>query len=134
MNVPTPLYLLSVAFFFGLMTRADARSCAEIEDLFAKADGNADGTLTRAEIKDFREQAFTRLDRNGDGNAEPKDAPRPFRDRYNEQLTPLLDRFDQNDDGRLSKDEFVNGATPGFDAADADGNDQLDETERHAGC
>ncbi len=134
MKVSVPHYLMSVAIFFGLIAQADARSCAEIEDLFAKADGNNDGTLTRAEIKDFREQAFARLDRNGDGTAEPKDAPRPFRDRYNEQLTPLLGMFDKNRDGRLSEDEFVNGATPGFDAADSDGNDQVDKTERSAGC
>lgn len=134
MNVAAPLRLLTIALCFGLAPDASGRSCAEIEDLFSKADANADGTLTRAEIKDFREQAFARLDRNGDGKAESKDAPPAFRKRYNEQLEPLLERFDTNRDGRLGHDEFVNGDTLAFDAADSDRNGQLDPSERQAGC
>lgn len=112
----------------------DGRSCAEIEDLFAKADRNADGTLTLTELQDMRDQAFARMDRNGDGFAESKDAPPAFRRRYNEQVNPLIEQFDANGDGRLSYAEFVNGPTPGFDAADIDGNDQVDEVERGANC
>jgi Ca2+-binding EF-hand superfamily protein len=134
MRVSALLYLSTITLCLGLTTEANGRTCAEIDELFAKADANADDTLTRTEIEDFRHQAFARLDRNGDGRAESKDAPPPFRKRYNQQLTPLLERFDGNRDNSLSRDEFVNGATPAFDAADSDGNGQVDATERRAGC
>ncbi len=116
----------------GLTARAD--NCAEISRVFADADANSDGVLTRVEVQDSREAAFVKLDRNRDGYAELKDAPKPFLRQYKEKFEPLRERFDSNGDGRLSRDEFVYGATPGFDAADADGDDQVTAAERDAVC
>lgn len=113
-------------------TTAHAESCADAGEFYSKADTNSDGVITKTEVRDLRSTTFSRLDRNGDGIAEPSDAPRRFRDRYMEKFEPLRTKFDQNGDGRISEEEFLNAPMTGFDRADQDGDGQLTENELHS--
>ena len=109
---------------------ADAPQCIENPGQLLEADMNDDGMITRAEVGERRANIFERLDRNGDGAASMDDAPRRMgRDRFTEALNQLVNAFDADEDGAISQDEFVAGPTPGFDRADADGDDQLDAEE-----
>lgn len=123
----------SAAVLFAGTAQAVAQpgDCAAIEQI-AESDLNSDGTITRDEILIRRTDIFNRLDRNEDGYAEMSDAPRPARGRLAEALNPLLEEFDANGDGRLSSEEFLEGPTVLFDAADANEDDIVDQEERMA--
>lgn len=94
-----------------------------------EADINNDRVVTRDEVSERRATMFRRLDRNGDGFADMSDPPRFARTRYAGVLERLLPGFDANSDERLSRAEFVDGPTPGFDRADLNGDDRLDADE-----
>ncbi|MCK5746239.1 MAG: EF-hand domain-containing protein [Oricola sp.] len=108
---------------------AHAASCADGEELYAKADLNGDGVITKDEVREMRSDAFSRLDRNGDGVAVASDAPRRFSDRYFEKFEPLRAKFDQDGDGRLGKSEFIDAPMTGFDKADQNGDGELTQDE-----
>jgi len=99
--------------------------------LFDAADTNRDGAVTRDEYRAARAHAFARLDRNGDGYLDHRDSAgrRPAGRRAGERIGELREELDANRDGRISKHEFVNGALPGFDRLDTDGNGELDADE-----
>ena len=84
-----------------------------------EADANGDGNVTRAELRAWRAQQFARMDRNNDGFIGEDDIPFFFASRFEERFHRWLRQFDANHDGRISRDEFVNGPTHGFDYADA---------------
>ncbi len=121
---------LAASLSAGAVQPADAPRCIENPGQILEADVNNDGVITRAEVAERRAGIFERLDRNGDGTANMDDAPRRMgRDRFTGALDQLLAEFDANADGALTRDEFVDGPTPGFDRADANGDDQLDADE-----
>jgi EF hand len=96
--------------------------------LFENADANADGSIARDEFLAARAAAFAKLDQNGDGVLDDADK----RERAHEggrREGGLKGRLDANADGKISKEEFVNSATPMFDGADKDGNGALDKEE-----
>ena len=97
----------------------------------ARADTIADGRITRSEFRAMRAQLFSWLDRNGDGYLSRDDAPRLRRARQamNERLDEMTRQFDVNRDGRVSRDEFVNGPARIFDLADANGDGVIDREE-----
>lgn len=123
--LPTLAAALSVAS----AQPAEAPQCISNIDRLLEADLNNDGEITREEVGERRAQILERLDRNGDGVARSSDAPRFARGRYNEALDQLLSNFDSNGDGELSRAEFVDGPTLGFDRIDANGDDLLNAEE-----
>ena len=99
--------------------------------MFENADTNADGSIARDEFLAARGAAFAKLDRNSDGvldEADKREGGHEGRRRGG----GLKERLDANSDGKISKDEFVNSATPLFDGADKDGNGALDKDEVNA--
>ena len=88
--------------------------------LFENADANADGSIARDEFLAARAAAFAKLDQNGDGVLD--DADKRERTHEGPRREGLRGRLDANADGKISKEEFVNSATPMFDGADKDGN------------
>lgn len=100
--------------------------------LMMSADADNDGKVSRDELVASRDSMFARLDRNSDGVLNTADQ-RKSRPRLAQAETTRMDQlkadFDANGDGAIAKDEFVAGPTPLFDAADANGDNFVDEGE-----
>jgi Ca2+-binding EF-hand superfamily protein len=116
---------------FSLSTVAWAQSDkAQVHEMLSRADSNGDGQLTRKELEKYRSKTLERLDRTKDGVVNSKDRPpRPFNKRFDEAFSRIVEEFDANNDGKVTRKEFVQGPTTGFDAADLDGNDILSAEE-----
>jgi EF-hand domain pair/EF hand len=98
-----------------------------------QADTNRDGVVTKAELIAFRANNFGRLDRDGNGVLTRADIP-AFMSRLNSSLdfNSLMQQFDANKDGKISRTEFVDGPTVIFDGADANHDGMLTTAERNA--
>lgn len=127
------LRLLTAAVLLSLLS---APSMAQMmrrggEGMFERADANNDGSVTREEFIAARGAQFAKLDRNSDGYIDSNDVPKRLAERrkQNGGGEMLGDQFDTNGDGKVSKDEFVNGPTLIFDRADTDKNNVLDAKE-----
>jgi hypothetical protein len=96
-----------------------------------RADGNGDGSITRAEFLDARAKLFSTRDRNSDGYVDAGDVPARAagRPRVADGMTKMRQLLDASGDGKISKDEFVNGGLALFTRVDADRNDTLDPEE-----
>jgi hypothetical protein len=101
--------------------------------LFEHADPNQDGMITREEFNAARAEQFTKLDRNADGYIDATDregeaAGQERRRRHGGHTA----RLDADSDGKVSREEFVNGPTHFFDRADTDKSNVLDAKELEA--
>jgi EF hand len=98
----------------------------------AGADANRDGNITKSELLAFRATNFARLDRSGDSILTKSDIPAFLRGRSAIDFDALIIQFDANQNGQISRDEFVNGPTAVFDRADTNRDNILTEAERKA--
>lgn len=121
----------AVLVVFSLSTAAWAQTDnAQVRQMLTRADSNGDGQVTRKELEKSRSKTLERLDRTKDGVINTKDRPpRPFSKRFDEAFSRIVEEFDANNDGQVTRKEFVEGPTTGFDAADLDGNDILSAEE-----
>jgi Ca2+-binding EF-hand superfamily protein len=101
------------------------------EGMFERADANNDGSVTKEEFIAARGQQFARFDRNSDGYLDSNDVPKRLAERRKQNGGGEMHggQFDADGDGKVSKDEFINGPTLIFDRADADKNSVLDAKE-----
>lgn len=122
------MLLLSLA-----ATPASAQSTvdrASIIERMGQADANRDGKVTKAELIAWRTASFTRFDRNGDNILSDADVPAMLRrTAMGSQLDMMKVQFDANRDGRVTRDEFVNGPTTMFNIADANQDNVLTRAE-----
>lgn len=125
--IRTSLYALAGGFV--LFATPDAASAQDAGRL-AEADANGDGKITWQEMVDMRAGIFERLDRNGDGFASSDDSPGmgPGKRRFSDAFDKVKNT-DANGDGRISKDEMLNGPAPLFDKGDIDGDKVLSAAE-----
>ena len=116
---------------FALSSVAWAQSDnAQVSEMLLRSDLNRDGQVTRKELEKSRSKTFERLNRNQDREISEKDSPpHPFNKRFDEAFARLVQEFDANNDGQVTRKEFVQGPTTGFDAADLDSNDILSAEE-----
>ncbi|MFN3537510.1 MAG: EF-hand domain-containing protein [Brevundimonas sp.] len=102
--------------------------------MLQNADTNRDGVVTREEFQAARNQLFDRLDRNRDGYLSSADASgrRMRGGRAAEMLERMTTAFDANNDGRVSRGEFVYGPAWLFDQGDQNGDGRIDQAEMQA--
>lgn len=110
------------------------------------ADANHDGAITRAEMRATRATMFERMDANSDGfiTQAEREAMADAAQARGKSKRPEgagggpgpggggergLERADTNNDGKISRDEFVNGPMPMFDRLDANKNGTIEATE-----
>jgi Ca2+-binding EF-hand superfamily protein len=101
------------------------------EGVFERSDANKDGTVTREEFIAARADHFAKLDRNSDGYIDSGDVPKRLAARRQQQGGGdfMVGQFDADGDGKVSKEEFVNGPTLAFDRADTNKDNVLDAKE-----
>ena len=126
------LVAFSTSGCIGLAVRAVAQPRKpDYADMLARADADKDGVITRAEFTDARARLFARMDRNGDGYLTKDDGPR-FSLRGGDgknRVAQAIVLLDKDGDGRVSRDEFVNGPSLLFDRADANHDGVVDASE-----
>lgn len=122
---------LTLAILLSACAAGRSQARRDPAQIFTAADANSDGIVTRAEFLAARATNFSKYDRNGDGFIDAHDVPRRMRARGNaaERVDALIDRFDTNHDGRISRAEFVDGPTNAFDLADRNHDGQLSKEE-----
>ncbi|MDR2214709.1 MAG: hypothetical protein LBE59_02580 [Nevskiaceae bacterium] len=102
-----------------------------------RTDANNDSVISYGEFMAARQQSFARLDRDGDGymdsrNAGGRRGMRRGGDQGEQQAAPPRMRFDADQDGRVSQQEFVDAGEKQFNSLDADHDGNLTVEERKA--
>lgn len=78
---------------------------------FDRLDTNKDGKVSRAEYQQHMDQAFGRLDKDGNGHLDPAEA--------GQVMTPeQFSKVDADGNGQISKAEFMDRVTGDFDRQD----------------
>ena len=132
-RIPSPRIIAAAFVSAALLVSLSAPAMAQMrgEGIFERADTNNDGSVTRDEFVAARAAQFAKLDRNSDGYVDGNDVPKRLaaRRQQNGGGDFLVGQFDADGDGKVTKEEFVNGPTLIFDRADTDKNNVLDAKE-----
>ncbi|WP_264212857.1 EF-hand domain-containing protein [Leisingera thetidis] len=107
---------------------------------FEEIDADGNGEVTKAEIQAMKDAHFARADADGDGKLTLDEMQARAQERANERAARMLERFDKDADGALSKEELPQPRRAGkkFDRMDADGSggiskQEFDEARMHHG-
>ena len=114
-----------------ILFNAPAMAQMRGEGVFERSDLNKDGTITREEFLTARADHFTKRDRNSDGYIDSNDVPKRLAARRQQKGGGdfMVGQFDADGDGKVAKQEFINGPTLIFDRSDTNKDNVLDATE-----
>jgi hypothetical protein len=127
----TVLATMSVLF---AATWAMAQAVPDLDKVFAQADLNHDGIVTRAEFQKSRAARFRQLDFNHDDYLSQADIPPGLNLIHpnTARIAQMLAQFDTDHDGRVSLAEFIAGSMRLFDEADTTHDGILTKAEASA--
>lgn len=131
------------------MNRGGSGPGPMMAERIAQIDADGDGRISGAELMDWRETVFAAMDADGDetltraeymavqlGRGADADRRGPRYEQMQAAKAAEFDAMDQDGDGRISHDQFIDAAAAAFIAADADGDGALSGAEfpmMHAG-
>jgi len=104
----------------------------------ARADGDGDGRVSKAEYIARADARFAKMDKNSDGKVSADErAPPPPADGAaapagGRMRSRMIERLDTNHDGMISIDEYRAGVAERFDRLDTNHDGFLDQTEMTA--
>ncbi|MEE4537705.1 MAG: hypothetical protein V2J51_04340 [Erythrobacter sp.] len=103
----------------------------QLTKMLKEADANEDGSTTREEFARYRADRFSKLDRNGDGVVNGKDAPRgPVpKKKFGEAIDKASAQFDTDLDGTVTRAEWNAMKRDPFEMLDANGNGAIEASE-----
>lgn len=123
----TALFSLALSGGSALAQSAGGIGMGPCEAGFVGADANNDGTVTAEETKAATERAFNEMDADGSGDVSQEEyvdcgtmgagTTSAMTDRSEENMAEV----DANDDGTLTQQEFMQGASEAHEAASAAG-------------
>jgi hypothetical protein len=99
-------------------------------DRLFRADANQDGSLTQAEFEAGREALFERLDRDRDGALTMREARHARSEARAGAPARRFDHADANNNGAVSREEFLAGPSARFDRLDSNGDGALTPDEQ----
>lgn len=104
---------------------------ADPVELIRQADTNHDGVISHDEFMSARIARFDRMDRNHDGHLDDSDLPRFVGSRAGaaDKFHAAMQMADTDHDGKVSRDEFVNGGSRMFGMIDTDHDGVIDPDE-----
>lgn len=109
---------------------AHAQMGGRLADMFAGADTNHDGRISRAEFSTSRNARFAELDRNHDGLISSADFPRMSAfPAAKAKIDALITGADANHDGVVTREELASAPTTMFDLADTNHDGFVDQAE-----
>lgn len=104
------------------------------EDLFEDLDTNSDGQITKTELQAMGAARFDAADADGNGVLSAEEMIARAQTRVSERVMGMIERFDKDGDGALSRDEMPKANRGGraermFDHFDEDGSGGISEQE-----
>lgn len=123
--------LLTLAFAAAAALAQSEEPLRQLLADFDQIDANGDGVISSAEYRDIQIARWPRIDRNADGYLSVDDFPRFAAARARRLLAEVTD-LDANGDGRISREEFINGPAPLFRRADRNDDGVLIRSEIEA--
>lgn len=128
----TNIIFVGVAMLLPLATPASARvGRPDPAELLARADANHDGVVSRQEFLAARSARFDTFDRNHDGSLSDADMPRFVHNNADrmQKFHTMRQMADANQDGKVSRDEFVAAGNRMFGMIDLNHDNSIDSAE-----
>jgi hypothetical protein len=117
---------------FALVLACGVAGAASLDNgqLFAAADKNGDGVVSKQEFLGERAKRFDAMDANHDGWLSQDELAAGLPNWRARRFLPLMfGQFDADGDGRVTRVEFAKAPTPVFDRADANGDGVVSQAE-----